>query len=60
VIIGNTKLMPWFSRISSRFPADDLNEVDNRLIETVGSSIPMEPEYRAGKEVIVPFSVVVA
>ena len=54
------KLMSQFGRISSRFPADDLNEVDNRLIETVGGSILIELEYQAGKEVIVPFSTAVA
>jgi hypothetical protein len=34
--------------------------VDNRLIKTLGGSIPMEPKYQAGKEVIVPFSTAVA
>jgi hypothetical protein len=54
------KLMSQHSRISSRFPADDLNEVDDHLIETIGGSIPMEPEYQAGKEVLVPLSTAVA
>jgi hypothetical protein len=29
-------------------------------METLGSSIPMEPEYKAGKEVLVPLSTAVA
>jgi len=52
--------MSWHGRIFGRFPANDLNEVDSRLIETLGSSILMEPEYKAGKEVVVPFSTAVA
>jgi hypothetical protein len=57
---GQYKLMSWYRRISGRYPADDLNEVNEQLIETLGGDIPIEPEYRAGKEVIVPFSRVVA
>jgi hypothetical protein len=29
-------------------------------METLGGSIPMEPEYKAGKEVVVSFSIAVA
>jgi hypothetical protein len=57
---GQYKLMSQHGRVSGRFPADDLNEVDGRLMETLGSSIPMEPEYKAGKEVVVPLSTAVA
>jgi hypothetical protein len=52
------KLMSQHGRISGRFAADELNPVNNRL--DLGRDIPMEPEYQAGKEVIVPFSKVVA
>ena len=57
---GQYKLMSQHGRISGRFPANDLNEVDSQLIETLGGSIPMEPEYKAGKEVVIPFSAAVA
>jgi hypothetical protein len=55
---GAYKLMSQHGRISSRFPADELNSVGNHV--NLGNDIPMEPEFKAGKEVIVPFSVVVA
>ena len=57
---GQYKLMSQHGRISGRYPADDLNEVNKRLMETLGGDILMEPEYRASKEVIVPLSKVVA
>jgi hypothetical protein len=52
------KLMSQHSRISGRFPADELNSVGNHV--NLGNDIPMEPEFKAGKEVIVPFSAVIA
>jgi hypothetical protein len=52
------KLMLQHGRISGRFAADQLNLVNNRL--DLGRDILMEPEYQASKEVIVPFSKVVA
>ena len=55
---GAYKLMSQHSRIGGRFPADELNSVSNHV--NIGDDILMEPEYKAGKEVIVPFSVVVA
>jgi hypothetical protein len=50
--------MSQHGRISGRFPANDLNEVDDHSIEIIGGSIPLE--YRAGKGVLVPFSTVIA
>jgi hypothetical protein len=50
--------MSRHSRIGGRFPADELNSVSNHV--DLGDDMPMEPEFKAGKEVIVPFSVVVA
>ena len=55
---GAYKLMSQHSRISGRFPADELNSVGNYV--NLSDDIPMEPEFKAGKEVIVPFSAVVA
>jgi hypothetical protein len=55
---GAYKLMSQHGRIGGRFPADELNSVSNHV--NLGDNIPMEPEFKAGKEVIVPFSVVVA
>jgi hypothetical protein len=46
------------SRIFSQFAADELNPVNNHL--DLGRDILMEPEYQAGKEVIVPFFKVIA
>ena len=52
------KLMSQHSRISSRFPANKLNSIGNYM--NLGDDILMEPEFKAGKEVIVPFLVVIA
>jgi hypothetical protein len=46
------------SRISSRFLANKLNSVNSHM--NLDSDIPLELEYKAGKEVIVPLSLVVA
>jgi hypothetical protein len=50
--------MSRHGRIGSRFPANELNFVSNRM--NLGDDILIEPEFKASKEVIVPFSVVVA
>jgi hypothetical protein len=50
--------MSRHSRIGGRFPANKLNFVSNHM--NLGEDILIEPEYKAGKEVIVPFLVVVA
>jgi hypothetical protein len=63
VLLGNHgqyKLMSQHSRLVGRWPADELNEVDDSLIEILGAFIPMEPEYKAGKEVTVQLSKAVA
>jgi hypothetical protein len=43
--------MSWHGQISRQRPAKELNKVNNDLIELLGSNIPMEAEYKAGKEV---------
>jgi len=50
--------MSQHGRISGRFLANKLNSVSSHV--NLGNNIPLEPEYKASKEVIVPFSVVVA
>jgi hypothetical protein len=50
--------MSQHGRIGGRFPVDKLNSVSSHV--NLGNNILLEPEYKAGKEVIVPFSVVVA
>ena len=50
--------MSQHGRIGGRFPANELNSVSSHV--NIGNNILLEPEYKAGKEVIVPFSVVVA
>ena len=57
---GQYKLMSRHGRISSRFQGDELNEVNNNSVDILGGDIPMEPEYKAGKEVIIPLSRAVA
>jgi hypothetical protein len=52
------KLVSQHGRIGSRFLANKLNSVSSYV--NLGNNIPLEPEYKASKEVIVPFSVVVA
>jgi hypothetical protein len=44
------KLMSQHGRLVGRWPADELNEVDDSLDKHLGASIPMEPAYKAGKE----------
>ena len=57
---GQYKLMSRHGRISSRFQGDKLNEVNSNSVDILGGDIPMEPEYKAGKEVIIPLSRAVA
>ena len=57
---GQYKLMSQHGRISSRWPAEELNRVGNDLIDIFGSSIPIEAEYKAGKEVQVQLTKAVA
>jgi hypothetical protein len=45
------KVMSQHSRISSWWPAEELNKVGDDLIELLGGNILMEAEYKAGKEV---------
>lgn len=52
------KFMSRHGRINGWFPANKLNSVSNHV--NLGDDIPIEPEFKAGKEVIVPLSVVVA
>ena len=54
------KLMSRHGRISSRFQGDELNEVNSNSVSILSGDIPMEPEYKAGKEVIIPLSLAVA
>jgi hypothetical protein len=57
---GQYKLMSRHGRISGRFQGDELNEVNSNSVGILGGDIPMEPEYKAGKEVIIPLSLAVA
>jgi hypothetical protein len=57
---GQCKLMSCYGRISSRFQSDELNEVNSNSLGILGGDIPMELEYKAGKEVIIPLSLAVA
>jgi hypothetical protein len=57
---GQYKLMSQHGRLVGRWPADELNEVDDSLVEHLGASIPMEPAYKAGKEVTVQLAKAVA
>jgi hypothetical protein len=50
--------MSQHGRIGSRFLANKLNSVSSHM--NLGNNILPKPEYKAGKEVIVPFLVVVA
>jgi hypothetical protein len=46
--------------ISEQWPAKELNKVSENLIELLGGTIPMEAEYKAGKEVQVQLTKAVA
>ena len=46
--------------ISKQWPAEELNIVGDDLIELLGGNIPMEVEYKAGKEVQIQLTKAVA
>jgi hypothetical protein len=52
--------MSRHGRISGRWPAEELNKVGDDLIELLGGNIPMEAEYKAGKEVQIQLTKAVA
>jgi hypothetical protein len=52
--------MSQHGRISGRWPAEELNKVGADLIELLGGNIPMEAEYKAGKEVRIQLTKAVA
>jgi hypothetical protein len=57
---GQYKVMSRHGRISGRWPAEELNKVGDDLIEPLGGNIPMEAEYKAGKEVQIQLTKAVA
>jgi hypothetical protein len=57
---GRYKVMSQHGRISGRWPTEELNKVSDGLIELLGSSILMEAEYKAGKEVQIQLTKAVA
>ena len=54
------KVMSQHGWISSRWPTKELNKVGDDLIELLGGNIPMEAEYKAGKEVQIQLAKAVA
>jgi len=52
--------MSQHSRISRRWPAEELNKVGDDLIELLGGNILIEAEYKAGKEVQIQLTKAVA
>ena len=57
---GQYKVMSRHGRITSRWPAEELNKVDNDLIKLLGGNIPIEAEYKASKEVQIQLTKAVA
>ena len=57
---GQYKVMSRHGWISGRWPTEELNKVGEDLIELLGGTIPMEAEYKAGKEVQVQLTKAVA
>ena len=57
---GQYKVMSRHGRISGRWPAEELNTVGDDLIELLGGNIPMEAEYKSGKEVQIQLTKAVA
>jgi hypothetical protein len=57
---GQYKVMSRHGRITGRWPAEELNKVDNDLTKLLGGNIPMEAEYKAGKEVQIQLTKAVA
>jgi hypothetical protein len=54
------KVMSQHGRVSGRWPAEELNKVSDELIDLLGGNIPMEAEYKAGKEVQIQLTKAVA
>jgi hypothetical protein len=54
------KVMSQHGWISNRWPAKELNKVGDDLIELLGGNIPIEAEYKAGKEVQIQLAKAVA
>jgi hypothetical protein len=52
--------MSQYRRIAGQWPAKDLNEVSNNLVDVLSRNIPMEAEYKAGKEVQIQLAKAVA
>ena len=48
---GRYKVISQHGWVSRRWPTKELNKVGDDLIELLGGNIPMEVEYKAGKEV---------
>ena len=43
--------MSQHGRVSGWWPTEELNKVGDELIDLLGGNIPMEAEYKGGKEV---------
>jgi hypothetical protein len=54
------KVMSQHGRVSGRWPAEELNKVADELTDLLGGNIPMEAEYKAGKEVQIQLTKAVA
>jgi hypothetical protein len=52
--------MSQHGRISGRWPAEELNKVGDELIDLLGGNIPIEAEYKGGKEVQIQLTKAVA
>jgi hypothetical protein len=52
--------MSQHGRVSSRLPTEELNKVGDELIDLLGGNIPMEAEYKGGKEVQIQLTKAVA
>jgi hypothetical protein len=54
------KVMSQHGRITIQWPTKELNKVSNDLTELLGGNIPIETEYKAGKEVQIQLTKAVA
>jgi hypothetical protein len=52
--------MSQHGRIVGRWPTEDLSEVGGDLVDVLGGNIPIEAEYKAGKEVQIQLAKAVA
>jgi hypothetical protein len=43
--------MSLHRRVSGQWPAKDFNRVDDDLVGVLGGEIPIEAEYKGGKEI---------